>query len=63
MNPVSVLIGKKVTVYSRMGETEKQDVGILELVDERWLRLKKADGETMFFTVVNVRLVKPFEHI
>ena len=63
MNPISVLIGKKVTVYSRMGETETQDVGMLEQADGGWVRLKKADGETMFFTIVNVRLIKPFEHI
>jgi len=63
MNPTSVLVGKKVTVYSRMGDTEKQDVGILELVEEGWIRLKKADGETLFFTQVNVRMLKPFEHL
>jgi hypothetical protein len=63
MNPTSVLIGKKVTVYSRLGDVEKQDVGILEVVEGDWIRLKKADGETMFFTIANVRMLKPFDHI
>ncbi len=61
MSLVSVLIGKKVTVYSRLGDTEKQDVGMLEAVEGDWIRLRKADGETMFFTTVNVRMIKPFE--
>ncbi len=63
MNPTHVMIGKKVTVYSRLGDAEKQDVGILELVEGDWIRLRKAEGETMFFTVVNVRMIKPFEQI
>jgi len=63
MNPTSVLIGKKVTVYSRLGDTEKQDVGVLETVEGDWIRLRKAEGETMFFTIVNVRMIKPFEQL
>ena len=61
MSLISVLIGKKVTVYSNLGDTEKQDVGILEAGEADWIRLKKADGETMFFTTFNVRMIKPFE--
>ena len=63
MTSITTLVGKKVTVYSRLGETEKQDIGILEGVEDGWLVLKKADGETMFFTLYNLRMVKPFEHV
>jgi hypothetical protein len=63
MNPLSVIKGKKVTVYSNMGSTEKQDVGILEAVEDGWIRIKKADGDTMFFPLFNVRMVKPFEQL
>ena len=63
MSSITSLTGKKVTVYSRLGETEKQDVGILEGVEHEWLILRKADGETMFFTLYNLRMVKPFEPI
>jgi hypothetical protein len=61
MNLISVLIGKKVTIYSNMGGTEKQDVGVLEAVESEWIRLRKADGETLFFTVYSLRQIKPFE--
>jgi hypothetical protein len=61
MNPTSVLVGKKITVYSRMGDTEKQDVGILEAMGEGWLKVKKSDGETLFFCEYNVRMLKPFD--
>ena len=61
MNSINVLIGRKVTVYSRQGEIEKQDVGLLEEADSIWIRLKKADGELFFFSVANVRAIKPFE--
>lgn len=61
MNPINVLIGRKVTVYSRLGETEKQDVGIVEIVEGDWIRLKKSDGDTLFFSIANVRMLKPFE--
>jgi hypothetical protein len=61
MSLISVLIGKKVTVYSNLGDAEKQDVGILEAGETDWIRLRKADGETMFFTTFNVRMIKPFE--
>ncbi len=63
MNPISAVKGKKVTVYSQMGSAEKQDVGILESIEDGWLRLRKSDGETMFFVLYNVRMVKPFEPI
>lgn len=61
MSLISVLIGKKVTVYSNLGDTEKQDVGIIEAAETDWVRLRKADGETMFFSVFNIRMLKPFE--
>lgn len=61
MSLISVLIGRKVTVYSNLGDTEKQDVGIVEAAETDWIRIRKADGETLFFTVFNVRMIKPFE--
>lgn len=61
MNLLSGLIGKKVTVYSNMGSTEKQDVAILEAAETEWIRVRKADGETFFFSIYNVRMVKPFD--
>jgi len=63
MNPASILIGRKVTVYSNAGGTEKQDVGVLEAVEMGWIRLKKSDGDTLFFTETSVRMLKPFEHV
>jgi hypothetical protein len=61
MSVISSLIGIKVTVYSNMGNVEKQDVGVLEAVEQEWLRVRKADGETMFFCAYNVRMLRPFE--
>ncbi|MDR3690748.1 MAG: hypothetical protein P4L46_15330 [Fimbriimonas sp.] len=63
MSLASVLIGVKITVYSRQGDTERQDVGLLEAVDSEWIRIKKNDGETLFFCLTNVRMLKPFEHV
>ena len=61
MSSITSLTGKKVTVYSRLGDAEKQDVGVLEEADQNWLILKKADGDVWYFTLYNVRAVKPFD--
>jgi hypothetical protein len=63
MSLISILTGKKVTIYSHLGDTEKQDVGVLEAVEGDWIRLRKADGETMFFAIYSVRMIKPFEQL
>ena len=55
------LIGKKVTVYSVNGASEGRDIGILESIEGPWLRLRKADGEVLFFGAYQIRLVKPFD--
>lgn len=55
------LIGKKVTVYSVSGSSEGRDIGVLEAIDGPWLRIKKADGEVLFFSTYQIRLVKPFD--
>ena len=55
------LIGRKVTVYSVNGASEARDIGILESVDGPWLRIRKADGDVMFFSAYQIRLVKPFD--
>lgn len=55
------LIGKKVTIYSVGGTADARDIGVLESIDGPWLRIKKADGETLFFSAYQIRLVKPFD--
>jgi hypothetical protein len=55
------LIGRKVTVYSVNGAGEGRDIGILESVDGPWLRIRKSDGEVLFFSAYQIRLVKPFD--
>jgi len=54
------LIGKKVSVYSNQPGAERQDVGVLEAADDHWLRIRKSDTEVLYFSVVLVRLIKPF---
>jgi len=54
------LIGKKVSVYSNQPGAERQDVGVLEAADSQWLRIRKSDTEVLYFSVVLVRLIKPF---
>ncbi len=61
MNIISVLQGKKVTVHSNIGDNDKQDVGFLEAFDPQWIRIRKQDGETLFFSLANIRMVKPFD--
>jgi hypothetical protein len=60
MQLLTPLIGKKVTVFSSQGETERQDIGILEAAEGHFLVLKKTD-EKMYFTVSRIRLIKPFD--
>jgi len=61
MDLLAELIGKKVTVHSIQGDAERQDVGTLEAVQGNWLRLRKSGNEVLFFGVVHIRLVKPFD--
>jgi hypothetical protein len=60
MQLLTPLIGKKVTVFSSQGETERQDIGILQAAEGQFLVLKKTD-ELMYFTVSRIRLIKPFD--
>ena len=60
MQLLTPLIGKKVTVFSSQGETERQDIGILQAAEGNFLVLKKTD-ELMYFTVSRIRLIKPFD--
>ncbi|MEZ0327039.1 MAG: hypothetical protein ACAH95_14155 [Fimbriimonas sp.] len=55
------LVGRKVTVFSLQGGSERQDVGVLEAIDTTWFRLRKAETEVMYFSVYQVRLIKPFD--
>ena len=60
MGLIQELIGKKVTIYSAQGETERSDIGVLEGAEGDWLKLHKETGEILYFTVERVRMVKPF---
>ncbi len=62
MDLLRELVGRKVTVFSLLGGgAERQDVGMLEAIDPGWLRLRKAETELMYFSVHQVRLIKPFD--
>lgn len=54
------LIGKKVTVFSETAGGERQDVGMLDAVDLPFFKVTKADGDELYFTIHQVRLIKPF---
>ena len=57
---INELIGKKVTVYSK-GDSERQDVGVLEAADEQFLKVRKNDHEYHLFGITQIRMVKPFD--
>jgi len=61
MQLLSELVGRKVTVFSKQGETERQDVGTLEAAEGHWFKLRKAESDVMYFCVYQIRLLKPFE--
>jgi ferredoxin-fold anticodon binding domain-containing protein len=61
MELLSEIKGKKVTVHSLQGETERQDVGVLEDVQGQWLKLRKSNSEVLFFCIYHLRLIKPFD--
>lgn len=61
MSILNELVGRKVSVYSNQPGTERQDVGILEAVDESWVKIRKSEHEVIFFSLHLVRLVKPFQ--
>ncbi len=61
MSIVNELVGKKVIIYSQGGGTERQDVGMLEAADDKFLRLRKSETETLYFGVDLVRIIKAFE--
>lgn len=54
------LLGKHVELRSQ-SERDWRDDGILQDYDERWIKLRKSSGDTIYFPIVNVRLVKPLE--
>jgi hypothetical protein len=62
MDLLRELVGRKVTVFSLQGGgSERQDVGMLEAMDATWLRLRKGETEVMYFSLYQVRLIKPFD--
>lgn len=54
------LIGHKVVVYSTTAGNERQDIGVLQSAEGTWICIKKGE-EQMYFSVYNIRLIKPFE--
>lgn len=54
------LIGQKITIHSTQGETERQDIGVLQGVDGIWVKLQKENGEILFFCVYRIRMIKSF---
>ena len=61
MQLINDLVGRKITVHSIQGETERQDVGMLEATDGMWLKLRKSETEVLIFTINHIRLIKPFD--
>jgi hypothetical protein len=61
MQLLNELVGRKVTVHSLQGDTERQDIGVLEATDGMWLRVRKADNEVLYFCSYHLRLIKPFD--
>lgn len=55
---MSEVLGKYVEVRSQYGSSEGRDEGVLEAYDERWIKLRKANGDTLYFPIANVRIVK-----
>ena len=53
------LMGKSVEVRSLRGQGECVDSGVLEAYDEQWIKLRKDGGEVLYFSIANVRLLKP----
>jgi hypothetical protein len=60
MQLLTPLIGKKVTVFSAQGETERQDIGILEGAEGNFITLRKTE-EVLYFTIHRIRMIKPFD--
>jgi hypothetical protein len=61
MEMVAELAGKKVTVHSLIGDVERQDVGVLEAAQGHWVKLRKTTNEVIYFSIFNVRIIKPFD--
>ena len=53
------LIGQRVKVWTEFAKAEHTDEGTLEGFDGVCLKLGKDNGETLYFSLFNVRLVKP----
>ena len=60
MSVLQEQVGKKVSVYSNQPGAERQDVGILESVDDTWVKIRKSETEIIYFCVYQIRLVKTF---
>lgn len=52
------LLDQRVEVRSGGEEHARRDEGQLVVFDDRWTQLQTTPGETLFFFIANVRLVK-----
>jgi hypothetical protein len=52
------LVGTVVELRSNAAGAEHTDRGTLEAVNDRWCRMRAADGSVLCFPIANVRLVK-----
>lgn len=52
-------VGK--TIEVRSGDGSYRDDGKLLDLDERWVKIAKDSGEVLYFSIFNVRLIKPIE--
>lgn len=54
------LLNQYVEVRSQ-ADRDFRDDGTLQAYDDRWIVLKKASGEFIYFPIANVRLIKPLQ--
>ncbi len=55
---LSSLIGEMVELTSLEGQDRFVDIGTLESYSHPWVQIKKKSGDSLFFPVYNIRLIK-----
>ncbi|HEY3268339.1 MAG TPA: hypothetical protein VGM37_15580 [Armatimonadota bacterium] len=53
------LVGQTVTVYTISSQSSFSDTGMLDSYDEQFIRLRDKKGQTLYFPIANIRLIKP----
>lgn len=56
------LLNQSVEVRSQSGNHDYRDDGVLVAYDDRWIQIQTTGGETIFFPIANVRLLKPLSY-